>query len=49
MMVLLKRSVECPAQIAMTALPGAFRAMDLLPVRDPPRLIFLDARTAQNS
>jgi len=49
MMVLLKRTVECPAKIAMTALPGAFRAMDLLLACDPLRLIFLDARAAQNS
>jgi hypothetical protein len=47
-MVSFKRSVECSAKIAMTALLGASRAMDLLPACDPPRLIFLDARAVQN-
>jgi hypothetical protein len=48
MMVLLKRSVECSAKIAMTALLGVRRAMDLLPACDPPGLIFLDVRAVQN-
>jgi hypothetical protein len=43
MMVLLWKSVECSAKIAMTALLTGFAAMVLLPDRDPPRRIFLEA------
>jgi hypothetical protein len=48
MMVALKGSVECSAKIAMTALLGVRRAMDLLPACYPPGLIFLDVRAVQN-
>jgi hypothetical protein len=44
MMVLLWKGVECSAKIAMTTLHGGRAAMCLLPIHDPPRLIFLDAR-----
>jgi hypothetical protein len=44
MMVLLRKSVECSAKIAMTTLHRGRGAMCLLPIHDPPRLIFLDAR-----
>jgi hypothetical protein len=44
MMVLLRKSVECSAKIAMTTLRRGRRAMCLLPIHDLPRLIFLDAR-----
>ena len=43
-MVLLGKSVECSAKIAMTTLHRGRGAMRLLPIHDPPRLIFLDAR-----
>jgi hypothetical protein len=45
MMVLLGKSVECSAKIAMTTLRRGRGAMCLLPIHDPPRLIFLDARS----
>jgi hypothetical protein len=40
-MALLKRSVECPAKITTTPLPGAFAAMGLLSNYDPLRLFLL--------
>jgi hypothetical protein len=47
MMVRLEISVECSAQIAMTTLRDGSAAMGLLPNRDRPRRIFLDARFLQ--
>jgi hypothetical protein len=47
MMVLLGKSVECFAKIAMTALLSGPSAMGLLPNHDLPRRIFLDARGGQ--
>jgi hypothetical protein len=44
MMVCPATAVECTAEIAMTALPGATAAMGLLPNHHLPRLIFLGAR-----
>jgi hypothetical protein len=48
MMVLLRKSVECSAKIAMTTLHRGRGAMCLLPIHDLPRLIFLDARDVTN-
>jgi hypothetical protein len=42
MMVRPATGVECAAEIAMTALPGAAAAMGLLPNHHLPRLILLD-------
>jgi hypothetical protein len=48
MMVMLWKSVECSAKIAMTTLHRGREAMCLLPIHDLPRLIFLDAREVTN-
>jgi hypothetical protein len=48
MMVMLWKSVECSAKIAMTTLHRGREAMCLLPIHDLPRLIFLDARGVTN-
>jgi hypothetical protein len=48
MMVMLWKSVECSAKIAMTTLRRGHGAMRLLPIHDLPRLIFLDARDVTN-
>jgi hypothetical protein len=44
MMVLLRKSVECSAKIAMTALRNRRETMGLLPDHDLPQRIFLNAR-----
>jgi hypothetical protein len=44
MMVMLWKSVECSAKIAMTTLHRGRETMYLLPIHDLPRLICLDAR-----
>jgi hypothetical protein len=44
MMVMLRKAVECPAKIAMTALRNSREAVSLLPYHDLRQRIFLNAR-----
>jgi hypothetical protein len=44
MMAAHRKSVECPAKIAMTALRNRRKAVGLLPDHDLPQRIFLNVR-----